>query len=193
NQFEVWSVPALAPGETATMTRTAYNPRPDHVVRLSWNDFGLPFSSSLESVDLNPDNDVAELDLGLASDGIADLEVQSAELYPGPTPEQRILRVTIANRGPTATRADSETPLVFSRSDFEVDSVTAPDSDWRCERFDYPGLCYRTAPLASGSTATFELLVRPYDVETMRPWVAVDSTTVDPDKRNNVRYFSFQD
>ncbi|HMJ10456.1 MAG TPA: choice-of-anchor Q domain-containing protein, partial [Polyangiaceae bacterium] len=179
-----WTIAALEPGQSATLSNSV----------APSSEFGV-VSARVEgrTMDLNPENDEATLQLGLALQGTADLQLSSLQAYAGSAENQRILRATVINAGPAAAGATPERRIVVElRTSTTARPVGARaiTPGWTCTLEPYYAYCWAEEPLAVGGTASVEFVVEGTFPDTFPRLGATVSgdITPDPDPNNNTRY-----
>ncbi|HMJ11868.1 MAG TPA: hypothetical protein VK524_10670, partial [Polyangiaceae bacterium] len=176
-----WLIPALAPGQTATLSGVASNAgrgaRAFAGVR--------PFNT----IDFNDANDRISIDVGPALAGTADLQIQSLVVNPGANSGSSVLRATLVNAGPAAAQADTANPI-YVRVNVGLNFVSAAralSDGWDCTGYGpYYAVCKSSVPFAAGASAVIEFDM---SAEGSRASVEVKGTlTPDPLPANDIRY-----
>jgi hypothetical protein len=188
-----WRIPALAPGETATLFG---------VVTGAVSRFSPRVSLTSQAVDFNGENawltwgDPVALNLGPAPSGTADLRISSIEALPGPQPDQRTYRVTINNAGPTATTSNPQDLTFTVLSDlFTAQAIDAQPSNSAitCTAIGAEAYCTAGQAFPAGASVTIDFVIAgAVSNQQLRPYVEVRSpfATPDPDINNNRQYLS---
>jgi hypothetical protein len=109
---------------------------------------GRPRLGAANSIDLNPNNDGATVEVGLAPNGAADLKVTGTSAV-ATSAESFAVTVQVTNAGPGPA---STVVVEVGSGSVGVVGATGP-SGWDCSS---GSACWSSTPLAAGATASFE-------------------------------------
>ncbi|HEY6561323.1 MAG TPA: choice-of-anchor Q domain-containing protein [Polyangiaceae bacterium] len=171
-----WRIPKLDPGQTATLTGIFAGTEPGDEL----------FGSTYEEVrfyDENRLNDSANVSIAPSPLGTADIRVEPLAIVVEPGTGRKIMRATVTNSG-DADYAGPNAELVVSAYGGGLDLVSVvPPPGFTCS---WPSRCDSAAPLAAGSSVTFEYVLPAQATGDASVWAQVNpAATPDPDLSNN--------
>ncbi|HMJ09872.1 MAG TPA: choice-of-anchor Q domain-containing protein, partial [Polyangiaceae bacterium] len=187
-----WTIPVLAPGETAILRGVAQVGSGIVSIGAVLNTSSAPPTG----IDFNFTNESVGINVSPALQGTADVQIESLALAPGANANERIAHVTITNAGPApAVTLDPNWKLALEThlyaSDVSVISVTRKTGrDWTCWS-SWPAGCVLDAPFPAGASASFEIVLRgTFNPRDLFSTAIVGRVTPDPNPNNNARYIA---